>query len=147
MAAAVRDFMTARVVSVRFDDPIATMVERLSFQGIQSQANRALDHGRPENVRLQRRKHLGVDRVHPADQAVAADDGPAFPMRRASVEQHTLFPVRPATYQCDGRGTSWLKIKNPEYSQAEGRHDLFEARREPIRRSREQRGKLALSLR
>jgi bifunctional non-homologous end joining protein LigD len=51
------------------------------------------------------------------------------------------------TYQCDGRGTSWLKIKNPEYSQAEGRHELFEARREPIRRSREQRGKLALSLR
>ena len=24
------------------------------------------------------------------------------------------------TYQCDGRGTSWLKIKNPEYSQMEG---------------------------
>ena len=31
------------------------------------------------------------------------------------------------TYQCDGRGTSWLKIKNPEYSQMEGRHELFEA--------------------
>ena len=24
------------------------------------------------------------------------------------------------TYQCDGRGTSWLKIKNPEYSQGGG---------------------------
>jgi bifunctional non-homologous end joining protein LigD len=24
-------------------------------------------------------------------------------------------------YQCDGRGTSWLKIKNPHYSQMEGR--------------------------
>jgi bifunctional non-homologous end joining protein LigD len=30
-------------------------------------------------------------------------------------------------YQCDGRGTSWLKIKNPEYSQMEGRHELFAA--------------------
>jgi len=33
------------------------------------------------------------------------------------------------TYQCDGRGTSWLKIKNPEYTQNEGRHELFEAKR------------------
>jgi ATP-dependent DNA ligase len=30
-------------------------------------------------------------------------------------------------YQADGRGTSWLKIKNPEYSQMEGRHELFAA--------------------
>jgi bifunctional non-homologous end joining protein LigD len=33
------------------------------------------------------------------------------------------------TYQCDGRGTSWLKIKNAAYSQAEGRHKLFDSRR------------------
>jgi len=32
------------------------------------------------------------------------------------------------TYQGDGRGTSWLKIKNPEYSQMDGRRELFEAR-------------------
>jgi hypothetical protein len=32
------------------------------------------------------------------------------------------------TYQCDGRGTSRLKIENPEYSQAEGRHELFDAK-------------------
>jgi len=32
------------------------------------------------------------------------------------------------TYRPDGR-TSWLKIKNPGYSQAEGRHELFEKRR------------------
>jgi hypothetical protein len=32
------------------------------------------------------------------------------------------------TYQCDGRSTSWLKIKNPDYSQMEGRHELFVAR-------------------
>ena len=31
------------------------------------------------------------------------------------------------TYQCDGRGTSWLKIKNPDYSQMKGRHELFDA--------------------
>jgi len=32
------------------------------------------------------------------------------------------------TYQ-GGPRTSWLKIKNPEYSQAEGRHELFEKHR------------------
>ena len=31
------------------------------------------------------------------------------------------------TYQADGRGTSWLKIKNPDYSQLEGRHELFDS--------------------
>jgi bifunctional non-homologous end joining protein LigD len=29
------------------------------------------------------------------------------------------------TYQTDGRSTSWLKIKNPEYSQIRDRHELF----------------------
>ncbi len=32
-------------------------------------------------------------------------------------------------YQGDGRGTSWLKIKNPEYSQIVGRRELCEERR------------------
>ena len=32
------------------------------------------------------------------------------------------------TYQ-RGLPTSWLKIKNPHYSQMEGRHELFETRR------------------
>jgi bifunctional non-homologous end joining protein LigD len=31
-------------------------------------------------------------------------------------------------YQSDGRSTSWVKIKNPSYSQAEGRAELFEGR-------------------
>ena len=31
------------------------------------------------------------------------------------------------TYQT-GQGTSWLKVKNPAYSQMEGRRELFEAR-------------------
>jgi bifunctional non-homologous end joining protein LigD len=38
------------------------------------------------------------------------------------------------TYQADSRGTSWLKIKNPEYSQIDGRRELFEARRDMSRR-------------
>jgi hypothetical protein len=33
------------------------------------------------------------------------------------------------TYQSDGRATSWLKIKNPAYSQMEGRHELFATKR------------------
>src|SRR5262245_52351901 len=32
------------------------------------------------------------------------------------------------TYQRDGRSTSWLKIKNAEYSQSRDRHELFDAR-------------------
>jgi bifunctional non-homologous end joining protein LigD len=31
-------------------------------------------------------------------------------------------------YHADGRTTSWLKIKNPAYSQTEGRHELFAGR-------------------
>ena len=31
-------------------------------------------------------------------------------------------------YQDDGRSTSWVKVKNPNYSQAEGRAELFEGR-------------------
>jgi ATP-dependent DNA ligase len=32
-------------------------------------------------------------------------------------------------HQCDGRGTSWLKIQNPNSSQAEGRHELIASKR------------------
>ncbi len=32
------------------------------------------------------------------------------------------------SYQGDGRSTSWVKIKNPSYSQAEGRAELFEGK-------------------
>jgi bifunctional non-homologous end joining protein LigD len=35
------------------------------------------------------------------------------------------------TYQTDGRSTSWLKIKNPAYSQMAARRELFEAKRSP----------------
>ena len=33
------------------------------------------------------------------------------------------------TYRTDGRCTSWLKIKNPDYSQIANRHELFERSR------------------
>ena len=32
------------------------------------------------------------------------------------------------SYQSDGRSTSWVKIKNPSYSQAEGRAELFDGK-------------------
>ena len=50
------------------------------------------------------------------------------------------------TYQCDGRGTSWLKIKNPEYSQMDGRHGLFDAKR-PFRPSASYQGRRRQCLR
>jgi ATP-dependent DNA ligase len=34
-----------------------------------------------------------------------------------------------AAYKSNGLG--WKKIKNPNYSQAEGRHDLFKRMQEP----------------
>ena len=53
------------------------------------------------------------------------------------------------SYQTDGQGTSRLKIKNPHYSQAEGRHELFESRhRSPLAsRRRGRSGPPALALR
>jgi bifunctional non-homologous end joining protein LigD len=40
-------------------------------------------------------------------------------------------------YQCDGSGTSWLKIKNPAYMQMDGRRELFEARRDRRHQSKQ----------
>lgn len=39
-------------------------------------------------------------------------------------------------YETDGVSTSWLKIKNSQYSQWEGRRELFEERRDRRQRSR-----------
>jgi hypothetical protein len=39
----------------------------------------------------------------------------------------------------DGCSTSWLKIKNPTYSQMRGRRELFEARRDHRQRHRDHR--------
>jgi ATP dependent DNA ligase domain len=43
------------------------------------------------------------------------------------------------TYGTDGRTTSWLKIKNPQYSQMRDRHELFERRPFESRRPRDPR--------
>ena len=51
------------------------------------------------------------------------------------------------TYQCDGRGTSWLKVKNPEYSQIQGRHELFTSKRSAWRPSRMKAAAPAFTLR
>ena len=40
---------------------------------------------------------------------------------RAALDGRRVLRIR--------RGTSWLKIKNPDYSQMEGRHELFEVKR------------------
>jgi hypothetical protein len=40
-------------------------------------------------------------------------------------------------YQTNHAITSWLKIKNPNYSQAERRAELFEQRRSPESRPRQ----------
>ena len=37
---------------------------------------------------------------------------------------------RDGRYETDGVSTSWLKIKNPDYSQMAGRREMFEARRD-----------------
>ena len=48
------------------------------------------------------------------------------------------------TYRTDGAQTSWVKIKNTDYSQAEGRHELFETRRSGERRYERVRRELVL---
>jgi ATP-dependent DNA ligase len=48
------------------------------------------------------------------------------------------------TYQADGL-TSWLKVKNPTYSQAEGRHELFENGRSKADRAKWTRPELVLA--
>ena len=40
------------------------------------------------------------------------------------------------TYRTDGRATSWLKIKNREYSQTRDRHELFASRQAGMHRGR-----------
>jgi bifunctional non-homologous end joining protein LigD len=43
---------------------------------------------------------------------------------------------KPGRYYSDGQMTSWLKIRNPAYSQIEGRHEVFAPRRSAWSRSR-----------
>ena len=48
------------------------------------------------------------------------------------------------TYGTDGRATSWLKIKNPQYSQMRDRHELFERGPVGSRRAASRRPQLVL---
>lgn len=48
------------------------------------------------------------------------------------------------TYQTDTSRTSWLKIKNPDYSQMVDRHELFDAGRANSRRTLPKAATLAL---
>jgi bifunctional non-homologous end joining protein LigD len=41
------------------------------------------------------------------------------------------------TYRSDDYATSWIKVKNPRYSQAEGRAELFDQRRSVEQKPRE----------
>ena len=43
---------------------------------------------------------------------------------------------RHGRYQTDGRRTSWVKIKNPDYTQMRDRYELFAARGADSRRGR-----------
>jgi ATP-dependent DNA ligase len=43
---------------------------------------------------------------------------------------------RDGRYETDGISTSWIKIKNPAYSQMTGRRELFETRRDQRQRGR-----------
>jgi ATP-dependent DNA ligase len=49
------------------------------------------------------------------------------------------------TYRADGAQTSWVKIKNPNYSQADGRAELFEKRNGGMRRSGKGKRELVLA--
>jgi len=44
----------------------------------------------------------------------------------------------PGGYRIDGRATSWLKIRNPDYTQMRDRHGLFASRRAAVARRRAQ---------
>jgi ATP-dependent DNA ligase len=43
--------------------------------------------------------------------------------------------LKTAPYNAEADQTTWIKIKNPNYSQAEGRHELFERKRSALIRS------------
>ena len=45
----------------------------------------------------------------------------------------TRFSLPQQAPSCRGGSTSWLKIKNPQYSQMIGRREVFEARPDPTK--------------
>jgi hypothetical protein len=53
-----------------------------------------------------------------------------------SYARRPISSIQRGRYETDGVSTSWLKIKNPNYSQWEGRRELFEEGRDRRQRSR-----------
>jgi hypothetical protein len=72
-------------------------------------------------------------------------------VRVATAAEPTYGEVKPGdkwgqgTYRTDGRATSWLKIKNPHYSQMRDRHELFGPRMGPTTFRNRERLALVLS--
>ena len=59
-------------------------------------------------------------------------DGAGVELFRAACERDLEGIVakrKDAPYECDERVTTWVKIKNPDYTQVRGRHELFDRQR------------------
>jgi IstB-like ATP binding protein len=65
-----------------------------------------------------RTRHLGLD-----DVSLGASNHGGDTLARISGIPWPEFPEPTGLYHVDGRTTSWLKIKNPDYSQLEGRFE------------------------
>jgi len=65
--------------------------------------------------------------------------------RRHSDLEAIVAKWAPGVYRTDGRATSWLQIKNPDYTQMQDRHELLASRQTAgPRRRAQQRPDLAL---
>jgi len=89
-----------------------------------------------ERKPILRSLHTDNDRVRYVDHM----EGRGIDLYRAACKRDLEGIVakwRHGIYQVGGATTSWLKVKNPQYSQMEGRSDLFAARvQEPAARRR-----------
>lgn len=67
----------------------------------------------------------------------AAGDGEAFLRAAVAMDlEGVVGKYADGVYQSGGASTSWVKVKNPEYSQVTGRRELFEAFRGTVSRRR-----------
>ena len=66
-------------------------------------------------------------RVRYVDHLIGRGRDPLRPMCQKDGEGIAAKWAR-GRYRPDGATTSWVKMKNPRYSQADGRHDFFEGR-------------------
>jgi len=59
-------------------------------------------------------------------------DGQGIALFRAACDgdlEGIVAKRKDARYESDERSTTWIKIKNPQYSQVRGRHELFSVAR------------------